>query len=257
MFISYKSGVEPAHTLAETIFGGLAAEGHEVFLDRRSLIPGDDWGVRIQREIPAADAFIVLLNRAASNSEMVEDEIRRAHDSFKQQGKPRIIPVRVEYLEEPNYPISAYLNGNHHVHWKREDGPGLLIRSLSAAIGAGAPALEVSHAPMARSTDMEPAFAAPVPPPGGAVALSDLYYVKRKDERVLAIARGNPATLTIRAPRQTGKTSLLFRMADAALKAGKRVATIDLQLLASEMDAPDLFFRSFHKADRRGAGDGR
>jgi hypothetical protein len=53
-------------------------------------------------------------------------------------------------------------------------------------------------------------------------------------------------TITIKAPRQMGKSSLLMRLIEAAVEAGKRVAFLDFQLFdqAALADA-DTFFRQF------------
>ena len=55
-------------------------------------------------------------------------------------------------------------------------------------------------------------------------------------------------TLTIKGPRQMGKSSLLMRTVKAGMDAGKSVALLDFQLVGEDSKADaDLFFRRFRR----------
>jgi len=91
------------------------------------------------------------------------------------------------------------------------------------------------------------------PPPealrfeSGAMEVSSPLYVRRAadDVAMTAIGQGGQ-TVNIRGPRQVGKSSLLMRLVDAAQRAGKQVAFVDLQSFDSEtLGSADLFFRHF------------
>jgi hypothetical protein len=73
------------------------------------------------------------------------------------------------------------------------------------------------------------------------------FYIERSGDQIAisAIARQG-VTITIKAPRQMGKSSLLMRTIDAAGKADKRVAFIDFQLFDRDaLEDADIFFQQF------------
>jgi hypothetical protein len=73
------------------------------------------------------------------------------------------------------------------------------------------------------------------------------FYVERSGDRIaLEAIERQGVTITIKAPRQMGKSSLLMRIMDTAMKKGKHVAFLDFQLFdqATLADA-DTFFRQF------------
>lgn len=73
------------------------------------------------------------------------------------------------------------------------------------------------------------------------------FYVARvSDPLALETIRHHGVTITIKGPRQMGKSSLLIRTINAAVKNGKQVAFLDFQLFdrAALADA-DRFFRQF------------
>src|SRR5215471_14129258 len=73
------------------------------------------------------------------------------------------------------------------------------------------------------------------------------FYVERpSDHTALTAIERQGITISIKAPRQMGKSSLLMRIVDAAIRQGKRVALLDFQLFekAALTDA-NTFFRQF------------
>jgi hypothetical protein len=83
--------------------------------------------------------------------------------------------------------------------------------------------------------------------PGGAVDLHDPFYIVRdadgRLQRELA-RRGRGTTVTIRAPRQTGKSSLLARGMHFARERGARILYLDLQRVERRaLAGPDRFLR--------------
>src|SRR5205814_1899226 len=67
--------------------------------------------------------------------------------------------------------------------------------------------------------------------PGGSVPLRSVFYIERDaDERLKQeLSKLHGKTITIHAPRQTGKTSLLIRGIAQAQQQGSKVVSIDLQ----------------------------
>ena len=102
-------------------------------------------------------------------------------------------------------------------------------------------------APAAAGSAPAAAYAAPLPVPGGTLDVDDPWYLARPtDATALALIRQPGQTLTIKGPRQMGKSSLLMRTVKAGMEAGKRVALLDFQLVDEDSKAhADVFFRRF------------
>jgi len=73
------------------------------------------------------------------------------------------------------------------------------------------------------------------------------FYVVRSSDSVAQTAIGRQGvTITIKGPRQMGKSSLLNRTIADARQAGKRVIFLDFQLVdKASLTNADLFFRQF------------
>jgi hypothetical protein len=79
-----------------------------------------------------------------------------------------------------------------------------------------------------------PAYAAQLPPPGAPMDVDDPWYIPRvADHTALALARQTGRTMTIKGPRQIGKSSLLARIIATAQKAEKKPVLLDFWLLDS------------------------
>jgi hypothetical protein len=71
--------------------------------------------------------------------------------------------------------------------------------------------------------------------PGGATGVDDPCYIERAADRlVLQVAGDTGVTLTIKAPQQMGKTSLLVRYLEQCRKEGKSIVFIDFQLFSDD-----------------------
>jgi len=123
-----------------------------------------------------------------------------------------------------------------------------LLQELLAAM-TGGPSTDTRAGPGAQvsGANLPPAYAAPLPVPGGTLDIDDPWYLPRPaDTTALSVARQSGQTLTIKGPRQMGKSSLLMRTIKAGLDVGKKIALLDFQLVDEESKADaDLFFRRF------------
>jgi AAA-like domain len=101
--------------------------------------------------------------------------------------------------------------------------------------------------------EFDPRFVQELEAPGGAVKLRDRFYVERDDDaRLKRQIVQSGTTTTIRAARQTGKTSLLMRGIYHARQAGAQVAFVDLQKMGSDrLKEPDLFLRDLAESVAR------
>jgi hypothetical protein len=250
LFISYKRQAHPDQQLAIYLQETLQAQGHEVFIDL-TMRTGEAWMEEIDRQLKASDFLIVLLSEASADSEMVKAEVSRAYEYRKLQNKPQTLPVRLAYEGQLPYSIAAFLNPLQYVVWQSEADNEPIARQILAAMAGQLPqSSAISNKPsiqsdtiaedgqlIANDNDLQrplPAFdPRPVKElvvPGGAVKLRDKLYVRRDADALLEeqIVKWGTTT-TIRAPRQTGKTSLLIRGIHHARQQGHQDIFIDFQ----------------------------
>jgi hypothetical protein len=197
---------------------------------------------------------------------MVQAEIRRAYEYRRLQNKPQTLPVRVAYEGLLPYSIDAFLDPLHYVVWQSEADNERIAQDILAAMAGNltprppAPvqpiisevALSEDGAVITNETDLQP----PLPEfdprlvesmeaPGGVVKFRDTFYIERQADAQLrreAIKAGS--TTTIRASRQTGKSSLLVRGVNEARQNGASIVNLDLQRVDGDrLASPDLFLR--------------
>ena len=254
IFLSYKRGVSPDEPLALQLFDHLSKQ-HDVFIDQ-NMVVGTHWAERIEAELKRSDFLIVLLSPQSVNSEMVKAEIETAHRLAKEQrGRPKILPVRLAYQEPFPYPLSAYLDHINWTFWKNDEDTPHLINEFAQALAGGDLSLDQKTKSklmqeIKSTTHYEPLPAAQpmkLEMPEGTMDPHSAFYVERDGDRIaLTAIERQGVTITIKAPRQMGKSSLLIRVMEAAQKAGKRVVFIDFQLFDKViLDNADIFFRQF------------
>ena len=250
--ILYKRNAEPDESLMRWLEENLARNGQTVFIDRH-LEMGVDWAREIEKQIRESDAIIPLLSAESVRSEMMGFEIEHAHETAQLQfGRPRLLPVRVNYTGPLPEPLGGILQPIQYFLWQgNQDHEGLLVelfdalRRMPAAEPAAFPLPEKGDrlTPLrpqpARTGAAEPAPHLWVTPlalesVGGAVPLESQYYVKRAADAEMqsAIARRDSIVL-IKGARQMGKTSMLARGLQFARESGARTAFIDCQKLSA------------------------
>ena len=258
IFISYKRDVAPDEPLVKQIAAALHGQ-HSVFLDQKMPV-GTLWAQRIEQEIKQTDVMIIFLSENAINSEMLRAETKLAHDLYRMHGRPAILPVRINYDAPFQYPLSTYLNDFNWAVWRNEDDTPRLIEELwSAILGQPfkplqpppIPRLEIPTLPMPTPEAQLPTIKSlriNLEAPEGTMDTESTMYIVREEDHIAlaAIRRTNGATITIKGPRQMGKSSLLIRIMDAAIKIEKRVAFLDFQLFdQAALQNADVFFRQF------------
>jgi hypothetical protein len=248
IFLSYKRNIEPDQTLAREVEAALSAAGHAVFIDQRLLV-GQAWAEEIERQVQSSDFLVVFLTEESGRSEMVRGEIEIARRAAAIRSLPRILPVRVDFDGPLPYPLSAYLDKIQYAIWRgRQDTSRLHGELLAAIRGEAHGGAASASTPSDSSTTLPPPYAAPLPLPGDALEVDDPWYLERPADRLSAsyMAEAGGQTLTIKGPRQMGKSSLLLRVVKIALGERKRVALLDFQLIDDQTRADaDLFYRRF------------
>lgn len=226
--ILYKRHAEPDETLLKLLEAQLSDQGFEVFIDRHLTI-GEEWAKEIARKVHSADAVIPLISAAALHSEMLAYEVQMAHEAAQQQnGKPRLLPVRVNFEGELPEPLAGILDPINYALWQSPADDDRLVDELVHALRAPLPPKPDKPAQLQRPAipveDLEPV--------GGAVPLSSPYYVFRPTdaEFLSAIARRDSIVL-VKGARQMGKTSLLARGIQKARELGNRDVVTDFQQL--------------------------
>jgi hypothetical protein len=238
LFISYKRGIVRDLTLARAIDDNLSASGCDVFMDV-DIPVGAKWAAEIDQRIVHCDYLIGLLSREAAASEMVQAEVRLAHQCRKGDDKPVILPIRVDNDERFEYGLDAYLGPIQHLSWNGDQDTPLIVASLTERIVKGRQSklhADQPPPPIIRSDagDSRRPLSSTDPrgllPPGGSLCSDDAFYVRRDaDQHIDRLSQLSGQTLCIQAPRQMGKSSLLVRYLAQGKKAGKRLIWVDFQ----------------------------
>jgi tRNA A-37 threonylcarbamoyl transferase component Bud32 len=197
----------------------LVADGYSVFIDRHLSI-GVEWAREIERQLRSADVVIPLLSAASVSSEMLAYKVQVAHEAAQQrQGKPRLLPIRVDYDAPLPETLAGILDSLQCAVWNGPQDDQHLLTELLASLRT--PEIPKAAAPWQK---MEPV--------GGAVPLnSEFYIVRPTDEELRAAIARQDSIVLIKGARQMGKTSLLARGLQQEREAGARVVLTDFQKL--------------------------
>lgn len=255
IFISYKRNCIPDEYVAQQMFQALRGQ-YDVFIDQRMLV-GTRWAECIEAELRRSDFLITLLSYSSVLSEMVQGEIETAHRLSKENaGRPVILPVRLGYQQPFQYPLSAYLNPLNWATWERDEDTPHLIKELinaisggeltSAAQRSGERQLKVENSPMLHQP-LPSAQPIMIDMPEGTMDPESEFYVERPSDSIaMETIKRCGVTITIKGPRQMGKSSLLVRTINAANQADKQVVFLDFQLFdRAALKQSDLFFQQF------------
>jgi hypothetical protein len=242
LFISYKRSVPEDEKLAHAMRDRFGAAGHDVFIDVGMPV-GTNWVAEIKKRIGWCDFLIVLLSKFAVESEMVQTEVRLAGQRRRRDGRPAILPVRVNYKGALDYELDAYLGRIQYIMWTCDGDTDRIVSELQRSFAefdakspTSAPSLDELDltAPGEQLRDRRRPQASEDPrvllPPGGTIKLDDHFYVRRDpDGHINKTAPLRGRTLVIKAARQMGKSSLLIRYLAACKAADKQFAFIDFQ----------------------------
>ena len=247
VFISYRH-VKPDEDLALALEKALIANGCTVFVDHRMPL-GMEWAAEIDRQLRAAEFFVVLLSAESIRSDMVRQEIKLAHE-LKERGTLRILPIRVDFTGALPYDLGGYLNPLQYAVWKAGKPPAEIASAIRLAI------LNATELPLdgrseedgdtleqvQKLDEVTEQRGAPLPQVDprvlelsmerGTMRWDSPFYVRRPtDDEMDRQLRQEGTTIIVKGARQMGKSSLLVRAAAQARNQGKRVCSIDFQSL--------------------------
>jgi hypothetical protein len=252
LFLSYKRDIQPDQEVMEYLVKELSSHGYTVFTDT-TIRMGEKWLERIDEELEKSDYLVVLLSDTSADSEMVQSEIHRAYEYRKKNGHPQVLPVRVAYEDIFPYSISAFLNPLQYILWHNESDNERIVRELIEAMQGQLPAKEpygkVKKKIKEKVSKPVPEFDARIldelQVPGGTVKLQDKFYVERdEDIRLGKEMKRLGSTVTIRAARQSGKSSLLVRGIQQAKQMGSNTILLDMQRVDKDhLTSLDVFLR--------------
>jgi hypothetical protein len=132
IFISYKRNVEPDEPVALELFSSLSKE-HDVFIDLKMMV-GTKWSREIQENLLSSDFFISLISENSVKSDMVSTEIQMAYKQARIKGSPIILPIRLNYFEDLEYDLTAYLDSRNYLSWKNYSDTKEVISQLQQVI---------------------------------------------------------------------------------------------------------------------------
>ena len=215
----YRRNILPDEQIVRTLEDKFKARGFQVFVDRH-LAVGVDWAIEIEKKIGTADAVVALLSEASMESEMLSYEVQLAQSfSERQNGKPHLLPVRVQFSGKFPDSLHAALDGRNSFVWRNAADNEQIVADLTKALQTPPEALR--HKP-----NLEPV--------GGALPLDSKFYIVRPTDQEFYSAVGrNDSIILLKGARQMGKTSLMARGLQQARKAGARVVLTDFQKLNS------------------------
>ena len=101
VFIAY---VQEDSAAAERLYRGFRDHGYEPWLDRRKLLPGQNWPRAIEQAIEVTDFFAACFSRRATGKRgWFQSELRYALDCARRVplGEIFLIPVRLEECRVP------------------------------------------------------------------------------------------------------------------------------------------------------------
>jgi serine/threonine protein kinase len=215
----YRRNVQPDEQVMRALEEKLAGQGYRVFVDRH-LSVGVDWAREIENKIGSADAVVPLLSASSVQSEMLAYEVQMAQSfSERQNGRPRILPVRVQFQAEFPDALHPALDGVHYALWNGPADDDQIVADLAKA-------LQTPQEAFRRRPNLESV--------GGALSLDSKFYIVRPTDQEFysAVAR-NDSIVLLKGARQMGKTSLMARGLQQARKTGARVVLTDFQKLNS------------------------
>jgi len=115
--------------IAQALFQRLLMTGFQPWIDKRSLVPGEQWEQSIRDTLNKTDVVVVCLSRAFSRkNRYVQTELNYAIEVANKQhtGAKFILPLKLEECKIP-----ALLLKFHAVDYFAEEGFELLVKAIN------------------------------------------------------------------------------------------------------------------------------
>jgi len=132
IFISYNHN-DIDRVVAERIYNELSSYC-EVFLDVTRPL-AEDFPAMAEDFLNRADFVIAIISPASLSSHWVTAELEHVFERSKKEGRPSVIPIRVNYGGPLNLALRTYIGRFHAYYWDSQNYIGL-FEKLHAAIAA-------------------------------------------------------------------------------------------------------------------------
>ena len=235
VFLSYNSEERDS---VEKIAVGLAdTYGLDPWLDLWELVPGEPWLDALERGLTSAQGCAVFIGRTGKGP-WQDREVVAALDRQTRNTGFRVIPVLLPGAGMPAE-MPVFLKENTMVTFRDVTDDDALWKLkcgiLGKAPGRGRP--REGEKKSSASNPRPHIDPATLRHPGGAIDVCSRFYIKRKaDETVFNSVNKHRGMVTVRGPRQTGKTSLLCRVYENLqhVKSNIRPVFVDFQSFTRE-----------------------
>jgi hypothetical protein len=168
-----------------------------------------------------AEAVIPILSKASILDEMVSYEVEIARSAAQaQNGKPRLLPVRLGYMDSLGDMLDGILKPLQPALWNDQKDDEAVVKQLLLSLKSDEPPPEPA-----------PRFYGAIPPD------SEFYIPRPSDEALAQALRRKDSIVLVKGGRQMGKTSLVVRgLRQARAVEGATVVYTDFQ----KMNSSDL-----------------
>jgi hypothetical protein len=239
VFISYS---HQDRFIAEVLAQRLNRVGYHTWVDFRGIVGGSEWRQSIENGLNHSLVCLILMTPESLASEYVRYEIGRAQDN-----RCAIVPLMVRDCRPlPELEKYQYVDFRRGIEDAFDDLHRALIFAITRmVVGEGFPQHKTESAGQKALTP--PVEAVRLERPDGTMRAESLFYVKRSGDQLLERELADVGvTVVIKAPRQVGKSSMLVRGGDFALKQGKRLIFLDFQGLELQtLQDPQTFYQEF------------
>jgi sugar/nucleoside kinase (ribokinase family) len=107
IFVSYNRN-DNDKAVAERIYDELSHQ-HDVFLDYRTIKPGDDYQEVTQHWLDTCDFVIPLISAKSIETSFIKAELERVYERYKRESRPNVIPLRINYAGPSGLRLDAYI----------------------------------------------------------------------------------------------------------------------------------------------------
>jgi len=230
----YKRNAQPDEQILSLLESELRKEGYRIFVDRHLQV-GMEWAREIEQRVSSAYAVIVLLSEPSVASEMLAYEVQVAHEAAQKNGRPRILPVRINFDGPLPSSLAAILDGIQYGQWKGSQDDRPLASQISDSL---------RNPQKSRSQPVK------LETVGGAVPLDSKFYILRStDQDFFEAIDRRDSIILVKGARQMGKTSLMARGLQEARRSGAKVILTDFQKLnSSHLESVDKLFLTLAEA---------
>lgn len=219
--IMYYSEIVQDAALAEQLTTRLKQAGHQI-MSGQALAVGADAPPIDEAQLETSNYVVAIFSDRAAHSAHMAGIIEYIHKQFLVQGHPHILPIRINYDGPWPYQIGMYLNHLPYAMWHNPTDTRRLALQLCDALSYRQALTSTSKSKSDRAVTMntptppayaDPKFIASLDIPNGTLSINSQFYIERAADTKLqaALEREADTTITIRAPHQSGKSSLLIR----------------------------------------------